>query len=123
MDLNVCEFCVSDENVGTCEICGTLQCAVCTANDIEQGISLNEWLYADTTCSKCKRTGCANCMNICHECANHSIDSPTMCKDCSTLVVIPCNYHTWSVCEECDAKKIPCGDCYTNSNYDGKHRM
>lgn len=106
--------CKEDVETTACEICNTLYCCECSNMDI---VDLNEWLSIESTCSKCKRTSCQQCISACHTCANWGNQTPTVCNECSMLTSIKCKYHVWDICDQCHAFNFSCGQCDANARY------
>lgn len=113
----LCESCQDNINSEySCEICNSKLCQECYQS---KEIYLEEWCSIDKTCESCQKTGCANCINTCLNCANVG-DSKVLCDNCSDWNYLNCEYHVWNVCDDCYIELDNgnhCPECRTNKNY------
>lgn len=95
-EIHNCENCYEEFQYDPekCSICKTELCRKCSQPN--EDLSLNEWLVElPNQCSKCRRTGCSECLTTCILCHNIGEDYPVFCKECSDL-------KSCEGCRECD---------------------
>jgi len=118
-----CSYCLEDYSISKLS-----KCASCQQNFICPGcadgeVLLAEWLLVPTKCDQCPGNVCRDCLKLCYDCANVESEFTVYCTRCapSTLVQVPCKYHTWWTCGQ--HKDNECGECYANRNFDLKYSM
>lgn len=115
-----------DNPAAVCHCCERPVCDDCYDNDEPY---VTSWLQVSTTCMKCLKYTCTNCISVCYDCANNEWNEEyeICCTKCAAnkLTRVDCEYHEWWTCgkHETDAQEKfkGCGECYANWNYAGKH--
>lgn len=118
-----CGICCSDvdetKNKNICIDCNSLICDKCINKKHYQS---GDWLWLQTSCSKCEKYVCRECIIVCYECANIGDTYDVYCSNCAPddIEYVNCEYHEWSLCKKHE-KNRGCGTCKTNKNYYNKY--